>query len=107
MSFLIWWWVAHLALESVPVIRPGPVLATARTFCHTLLKLSLKSLLQDLNPVDLLLSILKMQSVAILSQNQADLSSMEKSEVSKSLFGLIQWEEVLRNGVFLGHRDVS
>ena len=48
-----------------------------------------------------------MESMAVLSQNQTDLSSMEKPEVSKSLFGLIAWEEILRSGVFLEHRDVS
>ena len=45
--------------------------------------------------------------MAVLSQNHTDLSSMDKPEVSKSLFGLIQWEEILRSGVFLDHRDVS
>ena len=48
-----------------------------------------------------------MESMAVLSQNHTDLSSMDKPEVSKSLFGLIQWEEILRSGVFLAHRDVS
>ena len=43
----------------------------------------------------------------MLSQSQADLASMAKNEVSKSLFGLVKWEEILRSGVFLGHRDVS
>lgn len=47
-----------------------------------------------------------MESVAVLSQNHTDYSSMEKSDVSKSLYGLIQWEEILRSGVFLAHRDV-
>lgn len=32
---------------------------------------------------------------------------MEKSEASKTLYGQIQWEELLRSGVFLQHRDVS
>jgi V-type H+-transporting ATPase subunit H len=40
-----------------------------------------------------------------MSKELTDLTTMEKSEVSKSLFGLIQWEEVLRSGVFLGHTD--
>jgi hypothetical protein len=48
-----------------------------------------------------------MDSMAILSPNHSDLSSMDKSEVSKSLFGLIQWEDILRSGVILAHRDVS
>jgi hypothetical protein len=43
----------------------------------------------------------------MLSPNHTDLSSMDKSEVSKSLFGLIQWEDILRSGVILAHRDVS
>ena len=34
-----------------------------------------------------------------------DLQSMDKSEVSKALYGLISWEEVLRSGVFLAHQD--
>eukprot|EP00596_Hydrurales_sp_CCMP1899_P003973 CAMPEP_0119035284 /NCGR_PEP_ID=MMETSP1177-20130426/2213_1 /TAXON_ID=2985 /ORGANISM="Ochromonas sp, Strain CCMP1899" /LENGTH=451 /DNA_ID=CAMNT_0006993307 /DNA_START=122 /DNA_END=1477 /DNA_ORIENTATION=+ len=43
--------------------------------------------------------------MAMLSQKHTDLSSMDKSEVSKSLFGLIQWEDILRSGVILAHRD--
>ena len=35
----------------------------------------------------------------------SDLMTMDKSEVSKSLFGLISWDEVIRSGAFLGHND--
>ena len=48
-----------------------------------------------------------MESLAVLSQNHTDFSSMEKPVVSMNLFGRIQWEEVLRSGVFLAPRDVS
>eukprot|EP01038_Epipyxis_sp_PR26KG_P010714 gene10714-14386_t len=34
-----------------------------------------------------------------------DISSMEKSEISKQLFGQIQWEEILRSGVVLKSTD--
>jgi hypothetical protein len=36
-----------------------------------------------------------------------NLDSIEKSEVSKTLYSQIQWEEISRSGVFLQHRDVS
>jgi hypothetical protein len=36
-----------------------------------------------------------------------DLSLMEKSEVSKSLFADINWQEILRAGIFLTAKDVS
>lgn len=36
-----------------------------------------------------------------------NLDALEKSEVSKTLYGQIQWEEISRSGVFLQHRDVS
>ena len=39
------------------------------------------------------------------SREMTDLMMMDKSEVSKSLFGLISWEEVIRSGAFLGHND--
>ena len=48
-----------------------------------------------------------MKSSAVLSQGHMDLFSMEKSDISKNLFGQIQWEEILRSGVFLQHKDVS
>ena len=48
-----------------------------------------------------------MQSQALLSQELQDLSCMDKSEVSKNLFTQIQWEEILRSGIFLSHQDVS
>eukprot|EP01035_Chromulina_nebulosa_P020433 gene20433-26515_t len=35
----------------------------------------------------------------------ADLNSLDKNEVSKSLFGQIHWEELLRSGIFLQPRD--
>lgn len=47
-----------------------------------------------------------MNSMAVMNQNHANLSNMEKSEVSKSLFALVSWDEILRSGVFLAHRDV-
>ncbi len=46
------------------------------------------------------------QSTAVLSST-ADLGSLDKSEASKTLFTQIQWEELLRSGVVLQHRDVS
>ena len=48
-----------------------------------------------------------MQSQSILSQGIQDLSTMDKSDVSKNLFGQIAWEEILRSGVFLEHKEVS
>jgi hypothetical protein len=36
-----------------------------------------------------------------------ELSQMDISEVSKNLFTQIQWDDILRSGVFLGSRDVS
>ena len=36
-----------------------------------------------------------------------DVQSMNKSEISKNLYDQIQWEAVIRNGVFLQHKDVS
>lgn len=47
-----------------------------------------------------------MQSQSILSQGIQDLSTMSKSDVSKNLFGQIAWEEILRSGVFLEHKEV-
>ena len=47
-----------------------------------------------------------MQSQVLLRSVQ-DLSTMDKGEVSKNLFGQIAWEEILRSGVFLEHKDVS
>ena len=32
---------------------------------------------------------------------------MDKADASSRLFGLIQWEEIVRSGVFLNHHDVS
>jgi len=52
-------------------------------------------------------SSIKMQSQSILSQGIQDLSTMDKSDVSKNLFGQIAWEEILRSGVFLEHKEVS
>jgi hypothetical protein len=49
----------------------------------------------------------KMESIAVLSQNNTELSSMDKADASSRLFGLIQWEEIVRSGVFLNHHDVS
>lgn len=49
---------------------------------------------------------IKMQSQSILSQGIQDLSTMDKSDVSKNLFGQIAWEEILRSGVFLEHKEV-
>jgi hypothetical protein len=46
------------------------------------------------------------QSSAVLSST-TDLSSLDKNEASKTLFSQIQWEELLRSGVVLQHRDVS
>lgn len=47
-----------------------------------------------------------MQSNAVLHKGKhLDFSSMEKGEISKNLFGQVQWEEILRSGVFLQHRD--
>lgn len=40
-------------------------------------------------------------------QVNTDLATMDKSEASKLLFGQVQWEELLRSGVFLQHKDVS
>jgi hypothetical protein len=49
-----------------------------------------------------------MQSTAVLHKGKhLDFSSMEKGEISKNLFGQVQWEEILRSGVFLQHRDVK
>lgn len=71
--------------------------------------------------------IMKSTSVVLSHKvgKHLDLSSMEKSEISKNLYGSvaclsnfnfqinlfylsgqIQWEEILRSGVFLQHRDV-
>lgn len=36
-----------------------------------------------------------------------DLYSADKSEISRTLYGQVQWEELLRNGIILQHRDVS
>lgn len=49
----------------------------------------------------------KMESIAVLSQNNTELSSMDKADASCRLFGQIQWEEIVRSGVFLNHHDVS
>ena len=35
-----------------------------------------------------------------------DLSKMDKGEVSKTLFGQIGWEEMIRSGAFLEQRQV-
>jgi hypothetical protein len=35
-----------------------------------------------------------------------DFSSMDKAEVSKALYGQIQWEQLPSSGVFLQHKDV-
>lgn len=35
-----------------------------------------------------------------------DLYSADKSEISRTLYGQVQWEELLRNGIILQHRDV-
>ena len=48
-----------------------------------------------------------MAAVAVLSQNLTDMLYMEKHEVSKRLFAIIPWEEVLKSGVFLEPKDVS
>ena len=48
-----------------------------------------------------------MAAVAVLAQNLTDMLYMEKHEVSKRLFALIPWEEVLKSGVFLEPKDVS
>ena len=48
-----------------------------------------------------------MASVAVLAQNLTDMLYMEKHEVSKRLFAIIPWEEVLKSGVFLEPKDVS
>ena len=39
--------------------------------------------------------------------NNADISQVSKSELSKQLFHKINWQEILRAGVFLTHKDVS
>lgn len=44
---------------------------------------------------------------AIAAHGHMDFSSMEKAEVSKQLYGNIQWEQLPSSGVFLQHRDVS
>lgn len=49
----------------------------------------------------------KMQSQAVLSMGIQDLASMAKGDVSKTLFGQIQWEEISKSGVFLTHLEVS
>lgn len=36
-----------------------------------------------------------------------DLYSADKNEISRTLYGQVQWEELLRNGIILQHRDVS
>lgn len=36
-----------------------------------------------------------------------DLYSADKGEISRTLYGQVQWEELLRNGIILQHRDVS
>jgi hypothetical protein len=46
------------------------------------------------------------RTAGIVAHTRLDLSSMEKSEVSKNLYGLIHWEEIMRSGVFLQHKDV-
>jgi hypothetical protein len=46
-------------------------------------------------------------SQAVLTHSNEELSQMNKSDVSKNLFAQIAWEEILRSGVFLEHRDVS
>lgn len=48
-----------------------------------------------------------MNSTSVLSVGNSDLSSLSKEEASKNLFSQIHWEEVLRSGVALQHRDVS
>lgn len=49
-----------------------------------------------------------MQSTSVLNNvANVDLQSMDKSEVSKSLFGQINWDQILRSGVFLESRAVS
>ena len=40
-----------------------------------------------------------------VAREVTDLMLLDKSEVSKSVFGLISWEEVIRSGAFLGHND--
>lgn len=47
-----------------------------------------------------------MQSTSLLSRNAVDISSINKSEVSKGLFGQIQWDDIIRSGVSLQARDV-
>ena len=39
--------------------------------------------------------------------NSTDINTMDKVEVSKSLFSQINWQEILRAGVFLAHAEVS
>lgn len=48
----------------------------------------------------------KMSNKNKLAHAPMDLNSMEKPEVSKALYGQIQWEDLLRSGVFLAHQDV-
>lgn len=36
-----------------------------------------------------------------------DLYSADKGEISRTLYGQVQWEELLRNGIILQHRDVN
>eukprot|EP01031_Cornospumella_fuschlensis_P029619 gene29619-35754_t len=40
-----------------------------------------------------------------VQHTHVDFSSMEKSEVSKTLYGQIQWEQLPSSGVFLQHKD--
>ena len=47
-----------------------------------------------------------MQSTSILTRANVDLSSLDKSEVSKSLYGQIHWDEIIKSGVFLQSKDV-
>ena len=46
-------------------------------------------------------------STDILINNSMDFNTMEKCDVSKSLFVQINWEEMLNAGVFLSQSDVS
>ncbi|RYY77453.1 hypothetical protein EON63_18725 [archaeon] len=40
-----------------------------------------------------------------MQHTHVDFSSMEKPEVSKTLYGQIQWEQLPSSGVFLQHKD--
>jgi hypothetical protein len=46
-------------------------------------------------------------SQSVLAHGVQDLVSMDKGDVSKNLFGQIQWEELLRSHVILEHREVN